>query len=403
MSIWPMSHATRFATRDYHHQQGLSLVELMVAVVIGLLTILAISQSMSFFEGQRRGTTTGADAQSNSALATYLIERDLRISGYGVYVNDTNFIQNCSQGTVRSFNTQRDPQDFQFSPASVPFVPVSINPPGIPAGDPNTDVIGVSYGTSGVGITGKGVKIGTDTGTGYTVQNTAGFVAGDMMLAVPKVPGTDCSLYEITDGPGTVNCTGSGALTELQHGNGSYANRYYGCSQVTPTRNKPGGLGIAVAAYKDGKLFNLGGRDGLVHAFYAVRNGQLTRCDYQQSDCTVEGKTRDTQVWVPVANEIVALRAEFGIASGGAAVDTWRTTVCSGTGCSPAAADWQNLRVMRIALVARSVKPAGSGDSVAPRWSGQADLTLDGEWQNYRYSTTEVVVPLRNIIWGATS
>jgi type IV pilus assembly protein PilW len=398
-----MSHATKLTTYYYRSQQGLSLVELMVAVVIGLLTVLAISQSMSFFEGQRRGTMTGADAQSNSALATYLIERDLRITGYGIYVNDTNLIQNCSQGTVRSFNSQRNPQEFQFTPNSVPFVPVSINPPGIPAGDLNTDVIGVSYSSSGIGITGKGVKIGTDTGTGYTVQNTAGFVAGDMMLAVSTTPGNDCSLYEITDGPGTVNCTGNGALTELQHGNGSYPSRYHGCTQVTPTRNKPGGLGVTATAYTAGKLFNLGGRDGLIHAFYAVRRGQLTRCDYQQSDCTVDGKTNDTMVWVPIANEIVSLRAEFGIAAGGGAVDTWRTTICNGIGCSATAADWQNLRVMRLAIVARSLRPAESGNAVLPKWGGQTPITLNGEWQNYRYSTTEVVVPLRNIIWGATS
>lgn len=402
MYTWPMYRAIK-TPGARHSQNGLSLVELMVAVVIGLLTVLAISQSMSFFDRQRRGTTTGADAQTNSALATYLLERDLRISGYGVYVNNTNFIQFCSQGTVRTFNAQRDPQEFQFSPNNVPFVPVSINPPGIPAGDPNTDVIGAAYGTSGIGITGKGVAIGADSGTGYTVQNTAGFVAGDMILAVPKAAGSDCSVYELTDGPGTVNCSGAGALTELQYGYASYANRYHGCAQVMPTRNKPGGLGVPVAAYKDGRLFNLGGRDGLVHAFYAVRGGRLTRCDYQQSDCTAQGKASDTQVWVPVASEIVALRAEFGIASGGGAVDTWRTTVCAASGCNPTAADWQNLRVMRIAVVARSLKPTGSGDTVPPQWSGQGELTLNGDWQKYRYSTTEVVVPLRNIIWGATS
>lgn len=388
-------------------QRGLSLVELMVAMAIGLITVLAISQSMSFFEAQKKGVTTGADAQSNGAFAAYLVERDLRMAGYGVFSDEGNLIEFCANGTVRAYNSERSPQEFTFSAASVPFVPVSINPPGIPAGDANTDVVGVAFSDTNIGVSGKGVRIGSDNGAAFTVQNAAGFVTGDAVLIAPVAAGSDCSIYEITDGPGVVNCSGGGGVTALQHGTAAYANRHRQCTSVTPSRNKNGGLGVLYQP--NSTVFNLGRTDRLAHVYYAVRGGQLTRCDYFQADCSDAAKVSDSTVWVPIADGIVALRAEFGIAGAAGAVDTWRSSVCAAVGCTPTLAEWQALRVVRIAVVARSKSPPE--DSVtttanAPSWNqgGVATpIALPAGWKDYRYHTTEIVIPLRNIIWGASS
>lgn len=405
MCIWPILRAMSNCMETRRLQRGMSLVELMVAIVIGMLTVLAIVQSLTFFEGQRRGTTTGADAQSNGSLATYLLEREVRMAGYGVYANESTFIDACSRGAVRAYNQSRNPADILFSSGSVPFVPIIINPPGIPAGDENTDVIGVAYGVSAVGITGKGIKIASSTSTGYSVDNAASFVTGDLMLATPAVAGSDCSIYEVTDGPGSVSCSGAGGGMELVRGEGAYKSRYHNCAQVDPTHNKPGGLGVLPATlYTKGKLFNLGKREGLTFAYYAVRGGQLTRCNHLQADCSADGNKNNTSVWEPLVSGIVMLRAEFGLSSGGlnAALDTWRTTPCAGLGCNPDLADWASLRVIRIAVVARSQQPANSA-SPAPSWGGQTAINLGAAAENFRYSTTEVVVPLRNIVWGASS
>ncbi|MDD2883787.1 MAG: PilW family protein [Dechloromonas sp.] len=390
-------------------ERGFSLVELMVASVIGMVTILAITQSMMFFDGQRRGTTSGVDAQSNGAFATYIVERDLRMAGYAVFGNDTNLINFCLGGSVVAYNSQRAPVDLLMAVNAVPFAPVAINPPGIPAGDANTDVIGVLFGNSAIGVSGDGVQIGTDNGTGITVNNSGGFSAGDLVLAVPTVAGTACSIYEITDGPGAVNCSGAGTVTQLMYGQAQYASRHQACTAVAPTRNKAGGLGVNTVAYSAGRLFNLGRRDGLAQIYYAIRSGRLTRCDHQASDCSSAANLANNQVWVPVSEGVVSMRAEFGIASGGqnAAVDTWRTGVCNAANCVPSVTDWQNLRVIRIALVARSQQLAGAGTTtVAPQWGGQTAISLDGtvaNWESYRYNTTEVVIPLKNIVWGMSS
>lgn len=408
MCIRQMSPTTSDPVERWTSQRGLSLVELMVALAIGLLTVLAITQSMEFFESQKKGTTTGADAQSNGAFAAYLVERDLRMGGYGVFSDEGNLIDFCANGVVRTFNSGRTPPEFQFSAAGVPFVPLSINALGIPPGDANTDVIGVSFSDTNIGVSGKGVRIGVDTGTGFTVQNAAGFVTGDAVLIAPAGAGSDCSIYEVTDGPGVVNCTGASVVTTLQHDTASYASRHKQCTSVSSTRNKSGGLGVLYQP--NSSVFNLGRTDRLVHLYYAVRSGQLTRCDHFLADCSDVAKTSDSTVWVPIADGIVSLRAEFGIADASGAVTNWRSTVCAaGPGCTPLLADWQALRVVRIAVVSRSQLPATANvttASNAPRWNENGvstPISLPGDWEKFRYSTTEVVVPLRNIIWGSSS
>lgn len=391
-------------------QQGMSLVEVMVASVVGMLTVLAVTQTMSFSETQRRATTGSGDVQSNVALATYLLEREARMAGYGVFANDANFINQCMRGNVVGYNSGRAPNDIAFAFDDVPFVPVAINPPGIPAGDAGSDVVGVAFSTSGIGLAGIGARIGIDNGAGVTVANSAGFVAGDLALAVSATAGATCSIYEITDGPGAVHCSGAGVSASLQYGQANYQSRHHACASIPPTRNKPGGLGVNTAVYTDtGRLYNLGRREGLTHAYYAVRGERLVRCDHYRSDCSADEGLNDEQIWTPVSDGIVALRAEFGISSTGdaGAVDTWRSTVCAAANCNPTQADWNNLRVMRLALVGRSQQPAGAGTTAAaPTWGGQEAIDLSGlgeNWGSFRYVKTEVVIPLRNIVWGSTS
>lgn len=67
------------------HQRGFSLVELMVAAVIGIIGSIIIFQVFSVFEGQKRGTTSSGDAETNVAIATSAIEQAARGAGYGLH------------------------------------------------------------------------------------------------------------------------------------------------------------------------------------------------------------------------------------------------------------------------------------------------------------------------------
>src|SRR5215831_15125854 len=119
---------------------GFTLVETMVAIVIGLLVTFIIMQVYAVSEGEKRTVTYGADAQSDSAVALYLIERDLRQAGYGLAPNTEDFVPiytapadggvlsngilaQCT--SVRAYNTNRGTtQAFVYSDNT--FMPVVI-------------------------------------------------------------------------------------------------------------------------------------------------------------------------------------------------------------------------------------------------------------------------------------
>ncbi len=63
---------------------GFTLVEVMVAMVIGLIGILIVLQVFSTVESQRQATTGSGDAQNNGAIALHSLQRDVRQAGYGI-------------------------------------------------------------------------------------------------------------------------------------------------------------------------------------------------------------------------------------------------------------------------------------------------------------------------------
>ena len=65
-------------------QAGLSLVEIMVASVIGMIGILIITQAYISSDNFNRATIGEGGAQTNGLIALYSIERDVRVSGYGI-------------------------------------------------------------------------------------------------------------------------------------------------------------------------------------------------------------------------------------------------------------------------------------------------------------------------------
>ena len=54
-------------------QRGISLIEMMVGVVIGLLAVLVIYQTFAVAEGVKRQTISAGDAQKTGLIANYLL------------------------------------------------------------------------------------------------------------------------------------------------------------------------------------------------------------------------------------------------------------------------------------------------------------------------------------------
>ena len=64
-------HSHRFPRRGH----GFTIVEIMVAMLIGLIGSIVIFQVLFVSERQKRTTTGAGDAQQNGLLALYTIER----------------------------------------------------------------------------------------------------------------------------------------------------------------------------------------------------------------------------------------------------------------------------------------------------------------------------------------
>lgn len=217
-------------------QAGMSLIELMVGVVIGMLTILIVANTIITSEGQRRGTSSGSDAQNNAMLAAYLVERDLRMSGYGIFTNETGGVSEvCSVGTVRTYNANRATTDLNYA-GDLPFVPVLINPTSIPAADIGSDIIMLNYAGGSLGVVGAGVKFAGNSATtanNYKIENIGGFRAGDLALVAQA--GLNCTISEVT-GLDAVN-------SQVLRGTDSYANDYKGGGHGYPSMEQGGRAG----------------------------------------------------------------------------------------------------------------------------------------------------------------
>jgi len=325
-------------------------------MVIGLLGFLVIMQVFSFSETRNKATIAGDDAQNGGAIALYGLQRDIRVSGFGITAST---IIGCNLVLPGGWTLNS-------------LAPVTINHASIPAGDPNTDTLLIAYGNSNSTAEGD-VITAQPGGAVYTVQTPTSFKANDSVITQAQARPTPCNL--------TLN---------------SVDNADAGSGNVT--------LIIPVAGMSNGTLFNLG-PSPKVQA-YAIRNSTLTACDYLANDCSLGANIGNNAIWVPIASNIVSLRADYGHDAAGpmdSIVTVYNRTTPT-TDCG-----WLRAPAIRIALVSRSNQRDGSAVTVtAPTWSGSATapiiLSGNANWQSYRYKTFETLIPIRNLTWqGATS
>lgn len=378
---------------------GFSLVELMVALVMGLIGMIVMMQMFSVYEEQKRRTTGGDDALSSGTIALNGLQRDIQQAGWGL----TDVLSvGCNVSGLVSGGV------------AVPLIPVSINPRDgagnliFSSVDANTDSIMIISGNGNGSVEGELINglpalgdavLGAVFPNVYEVQAAGMFTApptADRVFAAPATRGIPCNL----------------AMTTIAG------------------INRPNVSVVAgVAGATGGRLFNMGSAP--IVRVYAIRNSNLTVCDYIANNCaaSVAGMTTAQldALWVPIANNVVSLRAQYGRDTATAGmdgiVDAWATTIATTTtpvSLTPA----KNLQAcgilrapaVRVALVARSAQPEKTLDwpslnnhvtAATPVWLGSGttasafDLPSPSPswptWQDFRYKVFQTVIPLRNI------
>lgn len=380
-------------------QRGITLIELMVGLVIGLIAVLVISQVLLVAEGNKRTTTSGSDAQVTGSLALYTIQRDIEMAGYGLSTSQLGL--GCSVRAL-TFNTLN-------GGSSRTLAPVAITPGA--SGAPDTlRILGSRTDKFSVPtlITSDHPKTGGVGVTEFVVNNTVGVAAGDLMIAVPAAPDATntCTMFlasgTVPGPPRVLHAAGSGADPQGWNGTGTGASQTM--VNLFPTTGYPAG------SY----LINVG--SALIDRSYSVTAGTLRLTEFNNSSAA----STVTELFPQVVN----LRALYGKDTAPAAPALGDGAIDQYDNAQPTTPDaWSRVVAIRIAIVVRSSQwEKEEVTTTAPVWNlGSAtnvvgagsvscgsnrciSMPVDGDinandWKHYRYTVYETVIPVRNLVW----
>ncbi|MBI4989121.1 MAG: PilW family protein [Rhodocyclales bacterium] len=387
-------------------QRGLSLIELMIAMVIGLITILVVTQFAITFQAQKRSTVGAAESMDEGAVALYTLRREIMGAGYGIIDPDLTACR--IQAHEARPDTPLTARDFNFS-----IYPVLINQ-GVGSAP---DTITVNYSNSPM-LASATILIQDFPGdemTNLKLTSRYGFNPGDVIVLAdspkranidPTIAPRDCSMYQVTALP-----TAADEVDTVEHRYANYTNL---TGATVPSRfNKAGGLGITVGGVVQAgakfeanktKVFNLGPNP--ISNAYTVQDNRLI---------FTEGLSGTTTV---LLDNVVTFQAQFGLDTRGGTQTDLQVGAYSdamidadGNGEVGNSGDWLRVGAVRIAIVVRNrqpeINPDGSCSATAapPSWSWGAvtAASMSADWQCYKYKVFETVVPLRNMMWRPQS
>ncbi len=373
-------------------QRGVTLIELMIGLALGLIASLAIFSTISSFEAQRRTTASGMDMQQNGLMALYSIDQDIRMAGYGLIATSTTpASMPCSKINAYGTNSVWN---------SAPVVIAN----NASAGNDIITVNRLNSDTGGIVTGGKAAGVSANMNSGDTsisVDTSEALHTNDFILV--SQANLDCSLFKVTANPSsTIGASGVDIV--------NVANAI-GDTTQTPTFPASGySAGSAVIA-------DLGPASSASAANTFGSTNPATTPTFATTKYQINTnldliRTEDNgTIWNTVASNIVAIAAQYGVANAGSpTVNCWTDatgTACSGTNwANPPPADVKRIKAIQVAIVARSSQPAGSCTASAQptTWAGiTANLSGIANWGwggCYRYKVYQTIIPIRNVIWG---
>lgn len=394
--------------------RGFGLVEAMIAMVLGSITVLIIMQVFAMAEGQKRTTTSGADSQTNGLLAMRLMEGEMRMAGFGLW--------NAGASYCSVINSYYSGTGTVTSSTGIPVriidqtsVAAAISASALPSDTAtNSDVIQVLYSANPTGAAPLHITVAMPTPSNKTnVNSVSGLNACDFVIFAAPDGSKQCARMQVTGTQGGNNVTSIFFLT------GSGQSNY----------NPPGGF--------NGVLFDPAGygtSDIVINAGAMVRRGFqvrkvtnkdeyfLHRSNLEASASGCAGGASDSTPEIDMVANIVNVQAQYGVApTASQEVNCWTGAATADTGCSitagsnwsaPPTADMKRIKAVRLAVVVRSQlpekpsTPGGACDtttSAPTSWDGgpTIDLSADANWKCYRYKVYQTIVPIINVLWAS--
>jgi type IV pilus assembly protein PilW len=349
---------------DFHRRQrpasGISIIELMVGLVLCLLISLAATSSAQLFTAsQRQGVSAGGSA-ANIGTVLASIKSDVANGGLGFFGDATYLCTNLNL----SIGATKVVDGGDFAPVLA-----------MRAGSNDTlDVVFGSEVAAGASV----ALSGTSTGTEASLKSLLPATVGQAVLVASKTVGTPCVVRTVT-----------GTTTPTAEAKQLLSFDVAGAHNQAPFTTTP--------TYGENSRVSMLGT--LQWNRYALNgtNLELTR---------VLAGTTST-----LMRNVIAFRVEYGTSA-----DTTTDTLASweepsGDFASIDETNIARVRALRIGIVVRSPQPEKPNAQTGQCEASSAKPTLFGatiepdvaDWQCYRYRSTLVVAPMRNIIYGLRS
>lgn len=389
-------------------RRGLTLIELMVALTVGLVLALAVSLSLLSMGRQFRTVGASTTAQINAQLALSLIDEVGRMAGAGLFSNGLPLCQsfNAWNGTAVVAN-------------GAPLLAARVVDGG--AATASDTVVFTSSNATGP-LSGLPVLDAMATAGSPVVVGAGGAIAdGDVaIVGVPGTPGVPCTLFQVTAAPtvGTA-CGGHANLcTTLARTAGTGVNAPAATFAIEPRygfSNAGGVVGPAVVQ-RLGTAFQ--------QAAFRVMCDTLVQYNaFSDAPTCTTAPLGFGGGANALATGIVQMQVQYGISNVAASdvVTSWVSA--SGAWANPGAADGARIKAVRIVLVSRASEPDSTPVTAATCTNAAGVVNTgpcsfdDGEapvidlsavvvpaglsWRHFRYRVHQAVIPLRSVIWSS--
>lgn len=352
---------------------GISLIELMVGMTIGLIALLVMMQTFSASNAHKANTVSGADATTAGQVAMTLLERDLLSAGAGLIGTGCRTLKYLKPGTSGAL-------EMNGMPVTI------VADPGAPSAlASRSDRITIRYASSGEASIAKATLTESMPSPSSTMfANTgAGFAENDLIV-LNDAEG-HCAIQQITQAPGSVG-----------RGGGSWK------FQINPSSpyNDPGdsaGL-FPTGGYQSGTgTIRSLGPGGIAETVYRLQSRGTSTAPPDTDLATSRADMTSATAAQTLVRDVVALRAQYG---------WWNrtTNTVSFSSTIPTGAVAADLVAVRVGILVRASQRDASYTAPGTyrffEYDTPIQITLGSAERNYRYRSYETVVPLRNSLWN---
>lgn len=383
-------------------QRGLTLIELMVAVLISLVLSLAIFAVLSSSEGFKRTTTSVNDINQAGNYAMYTIDKWVRSAGSGFAQSGayafgcTVFASKSGAQILPAGAAAPAPFDTVNTTATIGqfrLAPILIAPgqttPGVSGAA--SDALIVMAGASGNGETAADFS-GPSGPSSLPLTNVVSFRQDDIIMVADRNPPTaqlsPCMIQQVASVP---------AGNTLSLG-GAYASDTIGTASLAATTDQSVALNLG----------NIVGNNPPSFLMIGVgANNTLFSYDLLRATGTP---------LLPIADGVFEMHALYGVdTDNNGTIDAWIDPSAAGAytltalmaGDRTAAALLQTIKAVRVGLITRTSLPEkpGAGPVAPTTLTLFSDLgltytrTLTSTERQYRYRTIESTIPVRNALF----